>query len=98
MSAPGRAWPAVALGMGSAIPAASASVGTGVDRSSVKIRLIADQAIGETDQRDVDGLGFDIYARMLASAAIDTRGPFTIGVFGEWGAGKTSLMRMVERH
>ncbi|WP_433261329.1 P-loop NTPase fold protein [Actinosynnema sp. CS-041913] len=31
-------------------------------------------------------------------AATDTRGPFTIGVFGEWGTGKTSLMRMVERN
>ncbi|MEU6155368.1 P-loop NTPase fold protein [Actinosynnema sp. NPDC047251] len=64
----------------------------------MKIRLIADQAIGETDQRDVDGLGFDVYARVLASAATDTRGPFTIGVFGEWGTGKTSLIRMVERN
>ncbi|MEU4740462.1 P-loop NTPase fold protein [Actinosynnema sp. NPDC023658] len=61
------------------------------------LRLIADQAIGEADRRDADGLGFDAYADVLAAAATDTRGPFTIGVFGEWGTGKTSLMRLVER-
>ncbi|KFZ76990.1 hypothetical protein ED92_38415 [Amycolatopsis sp. MJM2582] len=63
----------------------------------MKISLIADQAIGETQGRDVDGLGFDTYARILAGAATDTRGPFTIGVFGEWGTGKTSLMRLIEK-
>jgi len=63
----------------------------------MKISLIADQAIGETQERDVDGLGFDTYARILAGAATDTRGPFTIGVFGEWGTGKTSLMRLIEK-
>jgi hypothetical protein len=46
----------------------------------MKISLIADQAIGESDRRDVDGLGFDAYASTLAAAASDTRGPFTIGL------------------
>jgi hypothetical protein len=63
----------------------------------MKISLIADQAIGEATTRNADGLGFEAYARVLASAAADTRGPFTIGVFGEWGTGKTSLMRLIER-
>lgn len=63
----------------------------------MKTSLIADQAIGEADKRDVDGLGFDTYSRILAAAASNTRGPFTIGVFGEWGTGKTSLMRLIER-
>ena len=62
----------------------------------MKISLIADQAIGETDERTDDGLGFEAYSRVLATAAADTRGPFTIGVFGEWGTGKTSLMRLIE--
>ncbi|WP_430501296.1 KAP family P-loop NTPase fold protein [Micromonospora trifolii] len=44
-----------------------------------------------------EGLGFDTYSRIVASAATNTRGPFTIGVFGEWGTGKTSLMRLIER-
>jgi hypothetical protein len=63
----------------------------------MKISLIADQAIGEADKRNVDGLGFDAYSRILATAAANTRGPFTIGVFGEWGTGKTSLMRLIEQ-
>src|SRR5580658_9579 len=61
------------------------------------VKLIADQAIGEVNCLRGDGLGFGGYAEVLADAAIDTRGPFTIGVFGEWGTGKTSLMRLVER-
>jgi KAP family P-loop domain/TIR domain len=60
------------------------------------LKLIPDQAIGEVNCSRGDGLGFGSYAEVLANAAIDTRGPFTIGVFGEWGTGKTSLMRLVE--
>ncbi|MET8358921.1 P-loop NTPase fold protein [Micromonospora sp. NPDC005171] len=63
----------------------------------MEFSLIPDQAIGEADTRNDDGLGFDTYSRILASAATNTRGPFTIGVFGEWGTGKTSLMRLIER-
>jgi predicted KAP-like P-loop ATPase len=64
----------------------------------VKISLIADQAIGESDLRTADGLGFETYAQVLATAAADTKGPFTIGVFGEWGTGKTSLMRLIKKN
>lgn len=60
------------------------------------LKLVPDQAIGEVDWSRPDGLGFGGYAEVLAGAALDTRGPFTIGVFGEWGTGKTSLMRLVE--
>jgi hypothetical protein len=63
----------------------------------MKLRLIADQALGEAAQsHHSDGLGFDAYARVLAQAALDTPGPFTIGVFGEWGTGKTSLMHLIQ--
>jgi hypothetical protein len=60
------------------------------------LKLVPDQAIGEVNCLRLDGLGFGSYAEVLAGAALDTRGPFTIGVFGEWGTGKTSLMRLVE--
>jgi hypothetical protein len=59
--------------------------------------LLSDQAICEGRSEQAEGLGFTAYARVLALAAIDTRGPFTIGVFGEWGTGKTSLMRLVQK-
>jgi hypothetical protein len=46
------------------------------------LRLLNDQAIGESGAERSDGLGFKTYARVLADAAIGTPGPFTIGVFG----------------
>ena len=63
----------------------------------MELKLITDQAIGEAQTRTSDGLGFQAYARVLAQAALDTSGPFTVGIFGEWGSGKTSLMRMIEK-
>lgn len=46
-----------------------------------------------------DRLNFTPYAKTLAEIIADrgTHTPLTIGVFGGWGQGKTSLMRMVER-
>lgn len=45
-----------------------------------------------------DALDFEPYVATLADiiASPATRTPLTIGVFGTWGAGKTSLMRMVK--
>jgi len=40
--------------------------------------------------------GFDEYASVLASAIIGTDPHFTIGVFGRWGTGKTTLLRAVQ--
>lgn len=47
-------------------------------------------------QQDQDGLGFSSYARAIVTAVRDTNGPLTIGIFGEWGTGKTSLMQLVQ--
>jgi formylglycine-generating enzyme required for sulfatase activity len=46
----------------------------------------------------VDRLAFTPYVNALAGliAAEGTRTPLTIGVFGPWGSGKTSLMMMVK--
>ncbi len=48
---------------------------------------------------DTDHLNFDPYAKTLADIVADpaTATSLTIGVFGNWGQGKTSLMRMVAR-
>ncbi|KAF5083116.1 KAP family P-loop domain protein [anaerobic digester metagenome] len=59
------------------------------------LRLLTDQALGEGNDLENDGLDFSTYASVLANAALETPGPFTIGIFGEWGTGKTSLMRMI---
>ncbi|MGH2521959.1 MAG: P-loop NTPase fold protein, partial [Anaerolineales bacterium] len=46
---------------------------------------------------DRDALDFEPYVATLADiiASPSTRTPLTIGVFGTWGSGKTSLMRLV---
>jgi formylglycine-generating enzyme required for sulfatase activity len=49
---------------------------------------------------EVDALGFAPYRDTLVEivAGPDTHTPLTIGIFGTWGAGKTSLMSMVKAH
>ncbi len=45
-----------------------------------------------------DGFGYDKYANTIIKMITDDDfpSPFTFGIFGEWGSGKTSLMRMIE--
>jgi Leucine-rich repeat (LRR) protein len=57
------------------------------------IRLIEDQPIEDLAR---DYLGLEPWATMIASAALGTPGPFTIGVHGEWGYGKTTLLRLAK--
>ncbi len=59
------------------------------------IRLISDLPIGEGEKED--GLDFDVYARIISWAVRNTPSPFSVGLFGPWGAGKTSLMRMIKK-
>jgi hypothetical protein len=68
------------------------------EAEETKLRLLSDEPISGLPEEKQDGLNFDIYAHVLAKAAADTPGPFTIGVFGEWGTGKTSLMKMIKRN
>ncbi|ESA37760.1 kap family p-loop domain protein [Leptolyngbya sp. Heron Island J] len=63
-----------------------------------ELKLLTDEPLGEGNDPDLDGLGFSTYCKVLGDAAIGTPGPFTIGVFGEWGTGKTSLMRLIQRY
>jgi formylglycine-generating enzyme required for sulfatase activity len=55
--------------------------------------ILSDQPAAE------DQLNFDPYARTLADIIADgsVQTPLTIGVFGSWGSGKTSLMTMVKK-
>ena len=57
-----------------------------------KLSLLTDEPIGEPGIVRPDGLGFSNYAQVLGNAITSTSGPFTIGVFGEWGSGKTRLI------
>ncbi len=62
------------------------------------LKLLSDQAIADGDDKKQDGLGFETYSRVLGNAALGTSGPFTIGIFGEWGTGKISLMRLTQKY
>jgi len=57
------------------------------------LSILSDQPTGE------DQLNFDPYAKTLADIIADgsVQTPLTIGIFGSWGSGKTSLMTMIKR-
>lgn len=38
------------------------------------------------------GLGFDHYAEALATVVRNSDPRFAVGIFGDWGSGKTTLM------
>ncbi|NIO36222.1 hypothetical protein GTO27_00800, partial [Candidatus Bathyarchaeota archaeon] len=43
--------------------------------------------------------GFDVYSKALATIikSKELQTPFTIAIHGDWGSGKTSLMKTVSR-
>nr|MBC8496709.1 hypothetical protein [Chloroflexota bacterium] len=56
---------------------------------------------GKWSDREITDMGQDRfgsrdYADVLANRAATADTPLTIGIFGRWGSGKTSLMRLVE--
>ena len=44
----------------------------------------------------VDELELAPFAKVIAGAAVGTEGPFTIGVFGGWGTGKSSVLKQAK--
>lgn len=59
---------------------------------SEDIQIFTDQPV-EIDQQAF--FGFSKYSKTLSKAIVDTLSPITFGIFGGWGTGKTSLMRMI---
>jgi hypothetical protein len=57
----------------------------------LKYELLAD------NPEVTDRLGFEPMAGILVDVIRETNPPFTIGIFGEWGSGKTTLMTLVQR-
>jgi predicted KAP-like P-loop ATPase len=52
-----------------------------------------------TDNETTDDLlGFRVHADLIRAVVMDeTLLPVTIGIFGDWGGGKTSVLRMLEQ-
>ncbi len=57
-----------------------------------KLQLLDDLPVNESNQ-----FQFDKYSETLATAIVLTKTPITFGIFGDWGTGKTSLMKMIKR-
>ena len=50
------------------------------------------------NETTVDFLGFQVHADLIRSVVVDPKLlPVTIGVFADWGGGKSSLMKMLEK-
>jgi predicted KAP-like P-loop ATPase len=60
-------------------------------------KLINDTPLHEKGNTRNDGLNFSNYGRVLSESIKNTEGPFTIGIYGGWGTGKTSLMKVIEK-
>ena len=62
------------------------------NREAVKpLALIGDEPVYTLVD---DRLSLRNFAETIAAVSLGTEGPFTIGVFGRWGHGKTSLLRL----
>jgi Cdc6-like AAA superfamily ATPase len=66
-----------------------------MNETSKQFSLLGDTPILERGRKDC--LKFESTAKVLAGAAVETDYPLTIGIFGKWGTGKTSLMRLIEK-
>ena len=65
-----------------------------VDRRSSAPGSIADEPICSTDK---DEFGYTAYADILAERISKAPTPITVGIFGAWGSGKTSLMNLLKK-
>ena len=55
---------------------------------------IVDEAL-ETERKQQDSLDLNKYTKALLDFIEKTNTPMTIGVQGEWGSGKTSLLNQI---
>src|ERR1700674_383556 len=54
--------------------------------------------VWQDNETEIDLLGFDVHADLIRSVITDpTVLPVTVGVFGDWGGGKSSIMKMLQK-
>jgi predicted KAP-like P-loop ATPase len=54
--------------------------------------------VWQDNETDVDLLGFHVHADLIRSVITDSGVlPITVGVFGDWGGGKSSIMKMLKK-
>lgn len=69
----------------------TSSVPASSDLGEYKLKIITDEPTFE------DALDFRNYSRRLAEIITNSTPRFSIGIFGGWGTGKTSLMSMTRQ-
>jgi predicted KAP-like P-loop ATPase len=54
--------------------------------------------VWQDNETEIDLLGFDVHADLIRSVVTDQSVlPVTVGVFGDWGGGKSSIMKMLHK-
>lgn len=61
-------------------------------KGNSKISIISDEPLQVTKDAF---FGFEQYSKTLTESVLYTETPVTFGIFGGWGTGKTSLMRLI---
>lgn len=69
----------------------------------VRIDSMTNQKIAKGDDRPIedkgqDKFGFQGYASVLTNRILQASPPLTIGIFGSWGSGKSSLMNLIKEN
>jgi len=57
------------------------------------VYLLLDEPVSTIEE---DILNLRPFAQVIAGAALGTEGPFTIGVYADWGEGKTSVLKIAQ--
>jgi Cdc6-like AAA superfamily ATPase len=63
------------------------------DSAHDKIKILTDIPVSLAKE---DALNFSGYSERLAQIIVDSQARFAVGIFGSWGTGKTSLMKMIK--
>lgn len=65
----------------------------------IKSKNYKEGRIASDKESSIDTLSRDLYAKVLARhiAKKETETPLNIGIFGEWGEGKSSFIRLIEK-
>ena len=54
--------------------------------------------VWQDNETENDLLGFDVHADLIRTVITDQSVlPVTVGVFGDWGGGKSSIMKMLQK-
>lgn len=59
----------------------------------MEMRFLPDEPIAEQTE---DILGFEEFVRLLQTSIYKTETPFVYGVLGDWGTGKTSILKLLQ--